>query len=40
MTTQEYIKAIEMRHSRRSYKNKHLDEDTKNVIKEMVEAVN
>lgn len=40
MTTQEYIKAIEMRRSRRAYKNRHLDEDTRNVIKEMVEAVN
>lgn len=40
MTTQEYIKAIEMRHSRRAYKNKPLDEDVKNVIKEMVNAVN
>ena len=40
MTTEEYIKAIEMRHSRRAYKNKPLDDDTKNVIKEMVEAVN
>ena len=40
MTTQEYIKAIEMRHSRRAYKNRHLDEATKSVIKEMVEAVN
>ena len=40
MTTQEYIKAIEMRHSRRAYKNKHLDEGIKSVIKEMVDAVN
>ncbi|MBR7060552.1 MAG: nitroreductase family protein [Eubacterium sp.] len=40
MTNQEYIKAIEMRHSRRAYKNRHLDEETKSVIREMVDAVN
>ena len=40
MTNEEYIKAIEMRKSRRAYKSKHLDDETRNVIKEMVNAVN
>ncbi len=40
MTNDEYIKAIEMRRSRRAYGSKPLSEDIKNVIKEMVEAVN
>ena len=40
MTNEEYIKAIDIRCSRRSYKSKGLSDDVKNVIKEMVEAVN
>ena len=40
MTNDEYIKAIEMRRSRRAYGSKPLSEDIKNVIKEMVDAVN
>ncbi len=40
MTNSEYVKAVEMRRSRRSYKPKPLDNDTMNVIKEMVDAVN
>ena len=40
MTNDEYIKAIELRRSRRAYQNKPLSEDIKKVIKEMVAAVN
>ncbi|MBR6391985.1 MAG: nitroreductase family protein [Eubacterium sp.] len=40
MTNEEYIKAIDMRRSRRAYTSKPLSEDIKNVIKEMVDAVN
>lgn len=40
MTNEEYIKAIEMRRSRRSYKSKPLSDEIKAVIKEMVVAVN
>jgi nitroreductase len=40
MTNEEYIKAIEMRRSRRAYSSKHLSEDVKAVIREMVDAVN
>lgn len=40
MTNEEYIKAIEMRRSRRSYRSKPLDKETMGVIKEMVDAVN
>ena len=40
MTNEEYIKAIDMRRSRRSYKNKPLDPQIMDVIKEMVDAVN
>ncbi len=40
MTAKEYIKAIDIRHSRRAYKSKHLSPEIKEVIKEMLEAVN
>ena len=40
MTNQEYIKAIEIRRSRRAYKSKPLSDEIKSVIKEMAEAVN
>lgn len=40
MTNQEYIKAIDMRRSRRTYRNHSLDEDTKQVIKNLVDIVN
>ncbi len=40
MTNEEYIKAIEMRRSRRAYQSRPLSEDIKSVIKEMIEAVN
>lgn len=40
MTNSEYIEAIDMRRSRRTYRAKALSDDTKEVIKEMVEAVN
>lgn len=40
MTNQEYIKAIEMRHSRRSYKSRPLSQEVMGVVKEMVDAVN
>lgn len=40
MTNEEYIEAIGKRKSRRAYKNKPLDTDTMNVIREMVAAVN
>lgn len=40
MNNEEYIKAIEMRTSRRSYKSVPLDESTKSNIKDMVDYVN
>lgn len=40
MTNREYIKAIDMRRSRRTYKNQPLDGDTKQVIKSLVDIVN
>ncbi len=40
MTNEEYIKAIDLRRSRRAYQSRHLSEDIKNVIREMVAAVN
>ena len=40
MTNDEYIQAIELRRSRRAYKSRFLSDDVKNVIKEMVSAVN
>ena len=40
MTNDEYIKAIELRRSRRAYRSRYLSDDIKNVIKEMVSAVN
>ena len=40
MTNEEYIKAIDMRKSRRAYKSKPLDADVMAVVKEMVDAVN
>ncbi|MBQ7202479.1 MAG: nitroreductase family protein [Eubacterium sp.] len=40
MTNSEYIKAIDLRRSRRSYRSKPLPDDVKNVIREMVDAVN
>ncbi len=40
MTNEEYIKAIEKRRSRRSYKSKPLDANTMSVIREMVDTVN
>lgn len=40
MTNQEYIKAINMRRSRRTYRNRPLDEDTKAVIRDLVDIVN
>lgn len=40
MTNAEYIKAIEMRTSRRSYKSISLDKDTVSIIKDMVDYVN
>lgn len=40
MTNEEYIKAIEMRRSRRSYKGKPLNDNIKDVIREMVDTVN
>ncbi|MFR5875391.1 MAG: nitroreductase family protein [Eubacterium sp.] len=40
MTNGQYIEAIEKRKSRRSYRNKPLDEETMGVIKDMVDAVN
>ncbi len=40
MTNSEYIKAIEMRTSRRSYKSIALDKDTAQVIRDMVDYVN
>ncbi len=40
MTNEEYIKAVELRRSRRAYRSKPLGEDIKGVIKDMVDAVN
>ena len=40
MTNEEYIKAIELRHSRRAYQSRHLSEEIKAVIKEMAAAAN
>lgn len=40
MTNEEYIKAIEIRTSRRTYRAVPLDETTVNIIKDMVEYVN
>lgn len=40
MNNKEYIKAIEMRTSRRSYKSIGLDKDTVGIIKDMVDYVN
>lgn len=40
MTNKEYIEAIKMRRSHRAYKSKPLSDEIKNVIKEMVDAVN
>lgn len=40
MTNEEYIKAIELRQSRRTYKQKPLSKEIMDIIKEMVRAVN
>ena len=40
MTNDEYIKAIEMRCSRRTYRSVGLDDSTKAVIKNLVDIVN
>ncbi len=40
MTNEEYLKAIDMRSSRRTFKNHPLDPDTKQVIKDLVAYVN
>lgn len=40
MTNKQYIEAIEKRHSRRAYKPKHLSQDIKDVIGQMVDVVN
>lgn len=40
MTNEEYIKAIEMRRSRRSYKSKPLSKEIMGVVQDMVDAVN
>ena len=40
MTNEEYIKAINMRRSRRTYKSKLPDEETRAAVKEMMEHVN
>lgn len=40
MTNQEYIAAMDMRRSRRAYQNRHLSEEYKSIIKDMVNAVN
>ena len=40
MNNEEYLKAIEMRSSRRSYKNIGLDKETCEIIKDMVDYVN
>lgn len=40
MTNEEYVKAIEMRHSRRTYTTRALDADTMQVIRDLVDIVN
>lgn len=40
MTNEEYIKAIEMRRSRRTYRNVPLDSETITVVEQLVDAVN
>ena len=40
MTNSEYIKAIDMRRSRRTYRNKPLEPEVMDVIRRMVDAVN
>lgn len=40
MTNEEYLKAIDMRSSRRTFKNRPLDDDTQQVIKDLVDYVN
>ncbi|MGN0531264.1 MAG: nitroreductase family protein [Eubacterium sp.] len=40
MTNSEYIKAIDMRRSRRTYRNKPLEPEVMDVIRQMVDAVN
>lgn len=40
MTNEEYIKAIEMRRSRRTYRPYALDSDTKQVIRDLVDIIN
>lgn len=40
MTNEEYLKAIDMRCSRRTFKNNPLDTETKQVIKDLVDYVN
>lgn len=40
MTNEEYIKAIDMRRSRRTYRSVMLDKDTMGVIKKLVDVVN
>lgn len=40
MTNEEYLKAIDLRRSRRSYKNKPLSNEIMQVVKNMVDAVN
>ena len=39
MTNEQYIEAIKKRHSRRAFKPKHLADDVKDVIKQMVDVV-
>ncbi len=40
MTNAEYVKAIDLRRSRRSYRSQKLSEEIRNLLKEMVETVN
>ena len=40
MTNEEYLKAIDVRCSRRTFKNSFLDDDTKQVIRDMIDYVN
>jgi len=40
MTNEEYIQAVHQRRSRRAYQSRHLSEDYKAILREMVEAVN
>lgn len=40
MTNEEYIKAIEMRRSRRTYRTRGLEKETLSVIKDMIDVVN